>query len=105
MKKLSIFILIFLLIIPLSPQAKTESINEDEVFPFLQEAFKAQVALSEAPRTKEEITELLNPYFSTSYQSIFWAENIVEEGECFLHMDLTLPLIISRFFNTRRKRK
>jgi hypothetical protein len=84
MKKLSIFILTFLLLIPLSPQAKTESINDDKIFTFLQEAFKAQVALSEYPRTKEEITELLNPYFSPSYQSIFWAENMIEEEGEFL---------------------
>jgi hypothetical protein len=84
MKKLSIFILIFLLIIPLSPQAKTESINEKNIFLFLQEAFKAQVSLSEFPRTKKEITELLNPYFSMSYQSMFWTENMVEEEGRFL---------------------
>jgi hypothetical protein len=84
MKKLSIFILIFLLIIPLSPQAKTESINEKDIFSFLQEAYNTQVALSEYPRTQGEIIELLSPYFSGSYQRLFWRENMVEEEGGFL---------------------
>ncbi|MDF2857122.1 MAG: hypothetical protein K0Q87_2973, partial [Neobacillus sp.] len=84
MKKLSIFILIFLLIIPLSPQAKTESINKKDIFSFLQEAYNTQVALSEYPRTQGEIIELLSPYFSGSYQRLFWRENMVEEEGGFL---------------------
>lgn len=105
MKKLSIFILIFLLIIPLSPHAKTESINENEVFPFLQEAFKAQVALSEFPRAKEEIADLLNPYFSASYQMTFLAENIVEEDGKFLTYGSDFAPFYIPFFQYSKKTK
>ncbi|MDQ0198415.1 DUF3993 domain-containing protein [Neobacillus ginsengisoli] len=80
MKKLFFFLIIFLLIMPLSSQAKTNLNNRNDVFDFLHGAFEAQVSLSNQFRTKEEITDILNPYFSHQFQQAFWNENIVKEG-------------------------
>lgn len=69
---------------PLSPQAKGEINNRKEVFTFLKGGFEAQVALSEELRSKDEIVELLNPYFSESFQQKFWKENVVKENNKYI---------------------
>lgn len=77
MKKqlVSLFLLLFL-IVPLSPQATTGLTTRNEVFNFLKEANRAQVSLSEKGRSKMEIKNILDPYFTDTYQMIFWKENI-----------------------------
>ena len=79
MKKILLIILVVLLLIPLSTNAKDSLSNKNDVFRFLQQAFQAQISLSEQTRTKEEIIEVLSPYFSNEYQKMFWDENIFEE--------------------------
>lgn len=79
MKKTLLLLVIILLLIPLSPTAKEKLHTKEEIFSFLKDAFQAQVSLSEQTRTKEEINDLLNPYFSKSFQKLFWNENVFEE--------------------------
>jgi hypothetical protein len=79
MKKTLLLLFVVLLLIPLSPNAKGKQNTKDEIFSMLQDAFLVQVSLSEKARTKEEIADLLNPYFSKGYQKLFWNENIFEE--------------------------
>jgi hypothetical protein len=79
MKKTLLLLLAVLLFIPLSPNAKEKLSTKDEVFDLLQNAFQVQVSLSEKTRTKEEINEILNGYFTKRYQQLFWNENIFEE--------------------------
>jgi len=79
MKKSLMFLFVFLLLMPLSPKADDDLLTRKDVFDFLKGGFEAQVSLSEQLRTKEEIHNLLEPYFSEKYQNIFWKENIVEE--------------------------
>ncbi|WP_419888607.1 DUF3993 domain-containing protein [Neobacillus niacini] len=79
MKKTLLILLIALLLIPLSPNAKDSLSNKNDVFRFLQEAFQAQISLSDQTRTKEEIIDVLSPYFSDKYQKMFWDENIFKE--------------------------
>jgi hypothetical protein len=74
-----LLLFVFLLLIPLTPQAEGDLHTRKEVFSFLQAGFNAQVSLSEQLRTKEEVNELLSPFFSEKYQNIFWKENIVQE--------------------------
>jgi hypothetical protein len=73
------FLFVFLLLMPMSPQAESNLLTRKEVIAFLKGGFEAQVALSEQLRTKKEVTDLLNPYFSEKYLNLFWKENIVEE--------------------------
>jgi Protein of unknown function (DUF3993) len=84
LKKLFFFLIVFLLLIPLSPQAKTDLNTRKAVFDFLQDAFEAQVSLSERYRTKEEIADILNPYFSDQFLRAFWIENIHKEEDKYI---------------------
>jgi hypothetical protein len=79
MKKTLLILFIVLLLIPLSPNAKDSLSDKNDVFSFLQKAFQAQLSLSDQTRTKQEIRDVLNPYFSEEYQKLFWDENIFEE--------------------------
>lgn len=73
-----VFIIYFL---PDSPKASEEQLNNREkVLQFLELAFQAQLSLSEKDRTMEEITFLLDPYFSKEYQQEFFEENLHEDG-------------------------
>jgi hypothetical protein len=85
MKKTFAFILLlFIVLVPFSPQATTDLNSQNEVFAFLKDAYKAQVSLSEKERTKGEIKKILDPYFTPEYQELFWKENIQMENEKFL---------------------
>jgi hypothetical protein len=79
MKKTLLLLLVVLLLIPLSPNAKVNLNTKNEVFRLLQDAFQIQVSLSEKTRTKQEIIDLLDPYFSKGFKNLFWKENIFEE--------------------------
>lgn len=81
MKKTLLLLLAVLLLIPLSPNANVKLSTKAEVYDLLQNAFQVQVSLSEQTRTREEINELLNGYFTKSYQQLFWKENIFQEEE------------------------
>jgi hypothetical protein len=83
-KKLFLLFLLLFLIVPLSPQATTGLTTRNEVFDFLKGAYKAQVSLSEKGRTKMEIKNVLDPFFTDEYQTIFWKENIHEEDGKYL---------------------
>lgn len=84
MKKLWSILLVFILIIPLSPKAAADFKNNNEVFRYLKDAFQIQVSLSDQVRTKEEIIDLLSPFFSKDYQQVFLDENLVEEEGKFI---------------------
>jgi hypothetical protein len=79
MKKTLLILLVVLLLIPLSPNAKDSLSNKSDIFNFLQEAFQAQTSLSDQARTRVEIIDVLSPYFSDKFQKMFWDENIFEE--------------------------
>jgi hypothetical protein len=85
MKKLfALLLLILIVIVPFSPQATTDLTNSDEVFDFLKSAYKVQVSLSEKGRSKEEIKNIMDPYFTNEYQELFWRENIFPENDKYL---------------------
>jgi Protein of unknown function (DUF3993) len=94
MKKSLMLFLIFFLLMPSFSHAEKNLSTREEVFRFLNLAFNTQVALSEELRTKEEISTLLNPYFSHSYQKKFGNENIVEEEGRYLTYGSDFALIL-----------
>lgn len=74
------FILLFSMLVsimPLPTYAQSDLEGREEVFEFLEEAFHSQVSLSEQDRSLEEIKEVLHPYFTESYSSMFMEENVV----------------------------
>lgn len=75
-----LLLLLFSLLVSMSPvntYAQSNLKGRDEVFRFLEDAFHSQVSLSEQDRSMEQIEEVLNPYFTESYKSLFIKENVV----------------------------
>gem|GEM_PF-1161434 len=81
-KRMLLFVFSILFLFPLIGQAASISAIEtrEEVLGFLQEAFQAQVSLSEEGRPEEVVDSILKPYFTDSYTQLFKKENIVEEN-------------------------
>lgn len=98
LKKSILLLLVLILIMPLSPKAKVDLTTKDEVFKLLNEAFEVQVSLSEQPRSKEEIIDLLTPYFTEDYLKLFWEENIFEEKGKFITYGSDFALYYIPFF-------
>ena len=105
MKKTLLLLLIVLLLIPLSPNAKENLSSKKEAFSMLQNAFQVQVSLSEQTRTKKEINDLLDPYFSESYQKLFWDENVFEEEGKFVTYGSDFALYYIPFFQYSKETK
>ena len=77
--KRSLFILMILLlwgIYPYSIHADSDLTSRDEVFAFVEKAFRAQVSLSKEAREMEEIEAILKPYFSDKMIYQFLNENM-----------------------------
>lgn len=105
MKKTLLLLLVVLLLIPLSPNAKVNLNTKKEVFSLLQDAFQVQVSLSEKTRTKNEIIDLLDPYFTKSYQNLFWKENIFDEEGKFVTYGSDFAPYYIPFFQYSNKTK
>ncbi|MEH7177353.1 DUF3993 domain-containing protein [Neobacillus vireti] len=105
MKKMLFLLFVVLLLIPLSPNANMKLNTKTEVFSLLQEAFETQISLSEKTRTKKEIIELLDPYFSKVYQELFWNENIFEEEGEFVTYGSDFAQYYIPFFQYSNKTK
>lgn len=89
MKK-SFFTLVIILlwgIYPYSIHATSQLTSRDEVFAFVEKAFRAQVSLSKEAREIEEIEEILVPYFSEEMIYLFLNENLTGEQGGFYTYD------------------
>lgn len=88
MKK-SFFILLIISIwsnFPYSIDAASRLTSREEVFAFVEKAFRAQVSLSKEARELEEIEEILTPYFSDNLIYLFLNENLTgEQGNFFTY--------------------
>lgn len=78
--------------------ASSNTDNRDTVFEFLQDAFRAQVSLSEKDRNLEEVKELLAPYFTNEYMELFLKENLVEENGKYFTLGTDFALYYIPFF-------
>ena len=81
MKK-SFFILLIISmwsVFPYSIDAASRLTSREEVFVFVEKAFRAQVSLSKEAREMEEIEEILTPYFSDKLIYLFLYENLTGE--------------------------
>ncbi|MEZ2718528.1 DUF3993 domain-containing protein [Niallia circulans] len=88
MKK-SFFILLIISmwsVFPYSIDAASRLTSREEVFAFVEKAFRAQVSLSKEAREMEEIEEILTPYFSDKLIYLFLNENLTgEQGNFFTY--------------------
>ncbi|WP_318504972.1 DUF3993 domain-containing protein [Bacillus sp. T3] len=79
--------------------AESSNIDKREaVFEFLQDAFQAQVSLSEKDRNLNEVKELLAPYFTNEYMELFLKENLVEENGRYFTLGTDFALYYIPFF-------
>jgi len=73
----AVFLATVLLLLPVHANANGNFNDRAQALVFLQEAFKAQVKLSEKERNYLEIEKILTPYFSQEYIKMFLNENLV----------------------------
>ncbi|MBP2239947.1 hypothetical protein J2Z40_000500 [Cytobacillus eiseniae] len=96
------FILLIVFLNAISPitSAKAEMVPSDQqsVFQFLQDAFHAQVTLSEKPRSMKEIKEILSPYFIESFTAEFLKENLESENGKYITYGTDFPIYYIPFF-------
>ncbi|MFP7396055.1 DUF3993 domain-containing protein [Niallia circulans] len=88
MKKSFFILLIFSMwsVFPYSIDAASHLTSREEVFAFVEKAFRAQVSLSKEAREMEEIEEILTPYFSDKLIYLFLNENLTgEQGNFFTY--------------------
>ncbi|MDR4315759.1 DUF3993 domain-containing protein [Niallia circulans] len=89
MMKKSFFILLIISmwsVFPYSIDAASHLTSREEVFAFVEKAFRAQVSLSKEAREMEEIEEILTPYFSDKLIYLFLNENLTgEQGNFFTY--------------------
>ncbi|QJX61754.1 DUF3993 domain-containing protein [Niallia circulans] len=89
MMKKSFFILLIISmwsVFPYSIDAASRLTSREEVFAFVEKAFRAQVSLSKEAREMEEIEEILTPYFSDKLIYLFLNENLKgEQGNFFTY--------------------
>lgn len=90
-------------VFPYSIDAASHLTSREEVFAFVEKAFRAQVSLSKEAREMEEIEEILTPYFSDKLIYLFLNENLTGEQGNFLHMVMNLVNIIYLFINYQNK--
>jgi hypothetical protein len=71
---------------PYSIHATSHLTSRDEIFAFVDKAFRAQVSLSKEVREMEEIEEILAPYFSKEMIYLFLNENLTgEQGKFYTY--------------------
>ncbi|WP_400246971.1 DUF3993 domain-containing protein [Niallia sp. JL1B1071] len=64
---------------PYYTHATSQLASRDEVFAFVEKAFRVQVSLSKEARDMEEIEEILAPFFSEELIYLFLNENLTGE--------------------------
>ena len=86
--------------IPILKVNADRQLNKEEAFRLLQNAFKTQVALSEKPRSMEEVKESLKRYFTPEYTNDFIEMNVQEnmDGEGYLAYGTDFALYYIPFF-------
>ena len=103
MKHLMRILLVSLAIFVVFPHLNVKAdrqLSEEEAFRFLQEAFDAQVSLSEKPRSMGQIEESLGRFFTKEYKADFIEMNVKEniDGEGYLAYGTDFALYYIPFF-------
>jgi hypothetical protein len=65
-------------------QPAQAEIDRQGVFEFLQDAFSAQLELTTTVRSMDEIYDILDPYFTNEYQSLFLDRHLYEEEDGYI---------------------
>jgi hypothetical protein len=96
--KYILIIIVFLLAISQPIFASGKEISREEILSHLQKAFEAQVSLTEKPRTKEQIRDILSPYFEQELIEKYMANNVNPFEEKFIVYGTDFPYYTIPFF-------
>ncbi|MDZ5470600.1 DUF3993 domain-containing protein [Bacillus sp. 31A1R] len=94
-----VFTFVIILIFPVQLMAAPKLEAKEDVMLFLEEAFHAQVALSEEERTLKEVKGILSPYFSKNYEKMFLNENLVKMNGKYIIFGSDFALYYVPFFS------
>ncbi|WP_226530190.1 DUF3993 domain-containing protein [Metabacillus niabensis] len=75
-----------------------ENVNRENILSHLQDAFKAQQSLSEKPREKEEMVQILSEYFNKDITIQFLNKNLFEEDGKYIVYGTDFPIYTIPFF-------
>lgn len=93
-----LIVVIFFIFSPFS-QVKATLTKDGDVLQFIQDAFHAQVSLSEKGRGLAEIDEILTPYFTEKAKVKFLDENLFEENDQYYTLGTDFPIYYIPFFS------
>jgi hypothetical protein len=101
-------IVLFIVLFPFSQQTlaeKLEGSSRDEVLTNLQNAFDAQISLTEKIRSKEEIKKILSTYFEDELIEKYINENVSPQDGQFIVYGTDFPIYTIPFFTYGVKTK
>lgn len=82
-----------------------ENLNRENILSHLQDAFKAQQSLSEKPREKEEMVQILSEYFNKDITKQYLKKNLFEEDGKYIVYGTDFPIYVIPFFTYDEKTK
>ena len=82
-----------------------ENLNRENILSHLQDAFKAQQSLSEKPREKEEMVQILSEYFNKDITNQYLKKNLFEEDGKYIVYGTDFPIYVIPFFAYDEKTK
>lgn len=97
MKKLGLITLLFILCS--FGQAVHADTSRNQIFTLLEEAFYAQLSLTEDYRTMEEIESILSPYFTDEYIELFLEEHLSEDENGYIILGSDTFYYVVPFFS------
>ncbi|WP_169908400.1 DUF3993 domain-containing protein [Metabacillus halosaccharovorans] len=81
------------------------SLNRENILSHLQDAFKAQQSLSEKPREKAEMVQILSEYFNKDITNQYLKKNLFEEDGKYIVYGTDFPIYVIPFFTYDEKTK
>lgn len=100
-KRLCFSLIFFIVMLSLSQQAFAEELKgttREEVLTYLQEAFDAQVSLTEKARSQNEIKQILSTYLEEELIEKYMEENVHKIDEKFIVYGTDFPMHTIPFF-------
>ena len=98
---MKVLFMFFIFLISLSQHVAAEEPNErpqSDILSHVQNAFEAQVSLTEEPRSKEEIERILEEYFLDSFIKVYLKENVESVNNQYIVYGTDLPKNTIPFF-------
>ncbi|MBM7603572.1 ribosomal protein S8 [Metabacillus crassostreae] len=99
--RMKVLFMFFIFLFSLSQHVAAEEPNEklqSDILSHVQNAFEAQVSLTEEPRSKEEIERILEEYFFDSFIKVYLKENVESVNNQYIVYGTDFPKNTIPFF-------